>query len=557
MRIMNDNPQSQVCSAPPVSRQRFPYRASIALILAFLGSLLIIWLIQNGAGAFQAGFGGFPDEPAHYVAGLLVRDYLPHLFRESPMGFVQDYHARLPYFALGVWPPLFYCIEGAWMLLFGVHRSSALWLVAFSGAGVATILYAALKKRFGLWMAAAGTVCFLLVPAVQWSNCLVLADMTCSLFAFATVLFFARYYDKQKWQDALWMGLFGGLSLLTKNSTYFVLLVPPLVIFGTASWSFLRKPALWLGGLLSILIYAPWLYISRSVLLLGIHGLELPGFWGIQRHYASVLWTQTSFLFPLAIVGAASVMLVMLRTGRKELGGLAVSMIALLPACSIGIFLAKVPVQPRLLILPYAAIVFLAAELFFSLLRKSNRAAAAMTVSLIAFTAMNWMHFRYPPLNDMQPAVAFIQARDGSTPGSVLVPSAREGPWIAEFAQTESQRPRRIIVRPTKMLGEEDWNGSDWKPYYRSTDELQAFLERMPVKYCILSRSAERKYPHDELLRSMTVDKPNEWHQVYTHDSGGGRGYSVYENTRWTPEAEPLVYRETNRVVNQFLNTSH
>src|SRR5690242_17418609 len=108
--VADHNPSPQVCSGTTISRKQ-TYGAWIGVALVFAGSLLLLWLVQKQAGAARAGFGGFPDEPAHYVAGLLVHDYLPNLFHQSPMQFVRDYYARVPYFALGVWPPLFYCIE--------------------------------------------------------------------------------------------------------------------------------------------------------------------------------------------------------------------------------------------------------------------------------------------------------------------------------------------------------------------------------------------------------------------------------------------------------------
>jgi len=202
------------------------------------------------------------------------------------------------------------------------------------------------------------------------------------------------------------------------------------------------------------------------------------------------------------------------------------------------------------------AVIFLAAQLLFLLLRRPSRVAAAMVVALAAFAAQNWMEFRYPPVNDIHAAVIFVQERDGRTPGSVLTPSAREGSWIAEFAQTEAVRPQRILVRPTKILGKEDWNGSDWKPFYRSPEELEAFLERMPVKYCVLYRAPRRNYPHDAWLRSMVAGRPDWWRPVYRHEAPGYQAFDVYENTRWTPASESLVYEETNRTVPKVLKAS-
>jgi Dolichyl-phosphate-mannose-protein mannosyltransferase len=540
-------------SAAPLTRAavRPSLRSWIPLVLVFAASLLTVRLVQTAANAPGAAFGGFSDEPAHYVAGLLVHDYLPRLFHESPMHFVQDYHTRLPYIGLGVWPPLFYGVEGLWMLLFGIQRGSALMLVALGAAGMATLLYAALKPRYGPWMALGGPALFLMIPGVQWSACMVMADLMCSLLAWTAVLFFARYYDTQKTRDALLMGVFIGLSLLTKNSTLFVLLVPPIAVLGTWRWDLVRKPALWMGGVLAVAIYAPWLMISHSIMLIGHNPELLPGFWETQRHYVRTLWEQTYFLLPLSAVYAAYAAI----RSRGKLDGLSVSMIALVPACSLGIFVGTVPVQPRLLMLACAAVVVLAVSLISEVLRRPAPAGgAAMALAVVIFGGINWLNFRFPPVNDLHATVELLRSRDGSHPGSVLVPSAREGPWIAEFAQAESPRPGRVLLRPTKMLGEEDWNGTSWKPYYSSVEEMKGFFKRTPVKYFILGRPGRRSYPHDDLLRAMAESDPSWWRLVYDSDAGSGKGYQVYENMRQTLASESMVYAEADRIVNKVLH---
>lgn len=536
------HPLSKVAARPVL-------RTWVPLLMVFAASLLVVYLVQTGAHAFAAAFGGFSDEPAHYVGGLLVHDYLPRVFHESPWHFVQDYHTRLPYIGLGVWPPLFYGIQGVWMTLFGSGRGPALMLVGLAAALMATLLYAVLKPRYGPWLALGGPALFLMIPAVQWTACMVMADLMCSLLAWTAVLFFARYYDTQRTRDAILMGVFAGLSLLTKNSTLFVLLVPPLAVLGTWRWDLVRKPALWIGGLLAVVIYSPWLMISHSVMLIGHNPELLPSFWVTQRHYVRALWDQTSFLLPLS---AAYAVYIAIRL-RSRLDGLSVSMIALIPACSIGIFVGTVPVQPRLLMLACAAVVVLAVSLIGDVLRRPAGAGAALALVVAVFAGMNWLNFRLPPVNDLRPAVELMRARDGAHPGSVLVSSAREGPWIAEFAQAESPRPGRTLLRPTKMLGNEDWNGTAWKPYYNSVQELEGFFDNTPVKYFVLGRRERRNYPHNDLLRAMAAADPARWRLVYNSDPSGEKGYQVYENTRWTPASETQVYAEADRIVNQVL----
>ncbi len=135
-------------------------------------------------------------------------------------------------------------------------------------------------------------------------------------------------------------------------------------------------------------------------------------------------------------------------------------------------------------------------------------------------------------------------------PGAVLAPSNGEGPWIAEFAQTEAKRPLRIILRPTKLFGEEDWNGTNWRPFYTSEAQIEAFFERVPVKYCILGPSSNvRSYPHEQLLESMVGANPEQWHLIFSGDGG----IRVYENARWTPESEPVVLKELQRLSPSYL----
>ncbi len=479
----------------------------------------------------------------------MAKDYLLHSFGTDPVNFVRDYHIHLPFFALGVWPPFFYLLEGSWMTLFGDGRAAVLWMIAASAAALATLLFSMLRGFLGGWAAMAASAIFLFIPVVQWSVCLVMADLTCSLFALAAILCFARFVERGRWRDAALFGFFCGISLLTKNSTFFVVLVPPVVIAGMRRWDLLRRPGLWLAAAMTAAIYGPWLLVSRPFLLLGTYGLQLPGFWTSQWEYIATLWQQTSFLLPAAFIGGAWLLY---RKGPK-MSAAAGCMLAVLPAISLAIFFARVPVQPRLLMVAYISVIFLAAELCGALGNPRWRAAVTIAAAIV-LGAWNWMSLSRLPLNQIRPAVAFVQARDGASPGAVLVPSGSEGTWIAEFAQSERVRPKRIFLRPTKLFGEEDWNGTNWKPYYRSSEEVEALFRRIPVKYCILSSSGSgRRYPHDQLLESVVAENPESWELVFASGAGTRGAYRIFENRHWTPAAEALVYSELYQRLPKYL----
>ena len=91
-------------------------RGEVAIFtFCFSLAALLSWF----AGAFQAEFGGYPDEPAHYVTGLMIHDYIAGWFPATPLRFAENYYLHYPKVAFGHWPPVFHFLQAIWMLLFG------------------------------------------------------------------------------------------------------------------------------------------------------------------------------------------------------------------------------------------------------------------------------------------------------------------------------------------------------------------------------------------------------------------------------------------------------
>src|SRR5687768_1057590 len=78
---------------------------SLYLIAVFALLLAEVLLLQWLGGAYASGFGGHPDEAAHYVSSLMVRDFLPQAASGHPMQFAQSYYLHYPKVAIGNWPP--------------------------------------------------------------------------------------------------------------------------------------------------------------------------------------------------------------------------------------------------------------------------------------------------------------------------------------------------------------------------------------------------------------------------------------------------------------------
>ena len=91
-------------------------------VVAFAALLGIVVTLQILGGAYASGFGGYPDEPAHLVTSLMVRDFIAGLNFRHPVQFAQEYYYHYPKVAIGVWPPVLYGALGIWFLLKAVQR---------------------------------------------------------------------------------------------------------------------------------------------------------------------------------------------------------------------------------------------------------------------------------------------------------------------------------------------------------------------------------------------------------------------------------------------------
>jgi len=60
-------------------------------ILLFVVFLVLIVSLQWRNRAYTVGFGSHPDEPAHYVTGMLVYKYLTSGFDATPMQFAERF----------------------------------------------------------------------------------------------------------------------------------------------------------------------------------------------------------------------------------------------------------------------------------------------------------------------------------------------------------------------------------------------------------------------------------------------------------------------------------
>jgi hypothetical protein len=85
-------------------------RTALWTLGSFVLFLSITIALQWEAGAFQSELGGDPDAPAHYMTGLMVRDYVASFARTQPLLYAQNDYQHYPKIGLGHWPPGYYLL---------------------------------------------------------------------------------------------------------------------------------------------------------------------------------------------------------------------------------------------------------------------------------------------------------------------------------------------------------------------------------------------------------------------------------------------------------------
>src|SRR5947199_3127872 len=69
------------------------WTVSAAAFVVLLGWTVVL---QCLGGAYSAEFSGYPDEPSHYLSGLMIRDYLASGFPASPLAYAENYYLHYP-----------------------------------------------------------------------------------------------------------------------------------------------------------------------------------------------------------------------------------------------------------------------------------------------------------------------------------------------------------------------------------------------------------------------------------------------------------------------------
>ncbi len=501
----------------------------------------LLWLLMLAvdlgllwaSGAFHAEFGEYPDEPSHYITGLMVRDYVASGFPAPPMRYAENYYLHYPKVALGHYPPLLYLVEAAWTLVFPVSRVSLLLLNALLTAFGATLLAAMTARRYGPWAGVGAGLALIASPLVQCFCGMVMAEPLAFCLTLCALIFCRRYFETERWTDAAWFGLFAAFAVLTKQVTLFLALVPPITLLLTGKFGLLKRLAFWLPAVVVLVVAGPWYVFAARYFSVKLRSL------------AAVSWARPSWLEQVsAFVGAEGYTLTALsalglgafviwpcirrRRVEAEWAVWAAAVAAfqvfrqLAPAA--GETRHLINIQPAIVALAVGGIVWLVGLVTAA---GSRRAMGAAALVLIIGSAFLLESFPLPRRRHHGYAEAAAQlTADPRYEDAVFLicsDASGEGAFIAEVAARE-RRPGHIILRASKMLVHMNWTGWSYAPFFDTPEEAQTYMESVPVRILVVETGGGRRlWGYERLTEEMLQRYPERWAAIGSYSGSRSR----------------------------------
>jgi 4-amino-4-deoxy-L-arabinose transferase-like glycosyltransferase len=297
---------------PPTRSTRWPRSTRSRAWLAFAGVLLVIALAHALTWQPSEPFYN-NDETRHVMTGVFFHDLLLDLARGGLRSYTIAYYLQYPALGLLVWPPLFYGIEGVFMLVFGTSYLAAQALLALFSLLAFTWLFLLARRTHDTFAAAAAVLLLGLSPVVLQLSRYVMLEMPALAFVLASVYHFVLYLDLGRRRDVFLAAVAAAGFALTRFDSIFLLLFFLFSVLGLRRFDLLRQREVWLAALLALAIVLP-LYVpmlaefGRAHILVTVEGATKPnagkGLLEALTFYPRTLFQQMGLLSAvLGLVG--------------------------------------------------------------------------------------------------------------------------------------------------------------------------------------------------------------------------------------------------------------
>ena len=487
------------------------FAASLALAIAF----------QVAAGAYTAELGSLnPDEAPHYINGLLIARYAASGWGTPPMAFAAAFYRQYPKVSIGHWPPFFYVVEAAWMIVFSAARSSVMLLSAMITAGVAAMLGGLARRRHGWPAAAAGALFFLVLPLIREMTAALLVDVFAAGLELAAAVFMIRYVERPRCREAACFGVMAAAAIMTKGNGLALVLVPPFTILLTGRFRLLRRPSFWLPVPIVALCCAPW-YVAS-------YALARDGFffdWGLDYSRLAVVANAGSLVqglgIPCLLLAAAGAVL---RSGEDMIHRRGLAALA----CAVFVFQGVVPVdvQSRYMIPAFAPLILLA------LAGSQGAFRPLMLAGCAASLLPGVLQIPSKPRIGMQEAARLV----ADVPVLIAAGAPGEGAFVVETALRRDADPP-AVARGTKFLASADFDGGHYVARFATPGALAQAVRDAGFGAVVLDTSASSlRFPHNRMVQQAAAS--DHWRLVFRRGHDGVDGETLVYRIDGAPPAE-------------------
>ena len=501
--------ESLTITPPPNERAGAPFsRVAMAVLILVLWGLATLLQVRNGV--YASDVGADPDEPAHVVTSLMMRDYLTTglLHGEHPMHFAQRYYDHFPKVAIGHYPPGFYLVAGAWLLPWASNTSLMILMGLLTALLGATTAWLAVRCRLPRGVAVVAGAWVVLLPLTQKQSMLVMSDLLLATGCLLAIQAFAAFMDRPAAGRALLFGLFAAASILTKASAVALALIPVAGIVALGRWSLLWNWRLWLAPVPVVATALPWTLLTMHITEEGMQNKSVAEYFpeAVQFYTAAFGYT----FGPVLLAGALVALIAGLRSwwrGGPERCTLAVLLAVWVP-CLLALYLVSPTGTSARYLLPMVPSLVIAAVWAFAQVQRlwKHRAAGVVACVLAALASVLLLE-KVPPKQTQGFGLIAGELTRRAQGGRVLVSSdARgEGGLIAELAL---RSPRRVdspwtVVRASKFAASSNWTGSGYQLAFADVAQLNTAMLKDGIDWVVVDRDVPSYYlaPHHAQMK--------------------------------------------------------
>ena len=525
--------------------------------------------LQWSVGAHRGEQGIYSDDAAHFMNGLLVRDYVSEALGQNPISFAEDYYQSYPKIAPGMWPPLFHVGLGLFLLPHWPPHGAALFLLAAMAAWAAWRLYRIISLFSTRVMGLAAGLLYLSTPMVVSLTTSIMLDVVVAAFAIEAAYWLAVFTRTDQWRHAALFGLFTAMACLTKGNGISLVFAPLVLILLTGRYNMLRRPGLYLSAAIVVILAVPALVVTyRLDAAIGDFG-PVTAQIVVSRfaYYCAHIWTQ---LGPAATTFAAIGILSAIVRGRRWPEDAPLPVAQAMTALVAGSFVFHL-LNPHLLatsrymtlaVAPLYALIAVGVQVVSRFIAGPARrhAVHAALLGLLLETTF----FARPQLAVRKPfgyrdVVNHLDERDSVAGKRMLIVSdeAGEGAMVTDIA-IRQLHPRPMIVRGSKLLATDNWNGYDFNLRFATAQAIIQELEDLHVDYLLIDSSPDAmRLPYWSLIKELVESHEDrvqmEYYNTVDTRNGPTRPLALYRLKYHSPGPPKPLRIELSRSVQQLL----